>query len=60
VREIPRGVARGVSLYLLGGTNGDDLAALVAALGGQVNDPIGTADHIEIVLNHKDGVAHIN
>ncbi len=36
---------------------GDDGAALVAALGTEVDDPVGRLDHVEVVLNDDDRVA---
>ena len=35
----------------------DDLAALLAALGAEVDDAVGRLDHVEVVLDHDDGVA---
>ncbi len=37
-----------------------DLAALIATFRAQINDPVGTAYHIEIVLNHEHRVALIH
>ena len=31
-----------------------DLAALIAAIRTEINDPVGTADHIKVVLNHQE------
>jgi hypothetical protein len=36
---------------------GDDLAALVACVGPEINHPIGGFDHVEVVLDDHDGVA---
>src|SRR5215472_13186228 len=38
---------------------GDDLSTLIAALGTQVNDPIGVADDIEVVLDDDHRVTQI-
>ena len=40
-------------------TRGDDPAAAIAAFGAHVDDPVGTFDHIEIVLDHQHRVAHV-
>ena len=42
---------------LLGRPFGNDLAAARAALGTEVDDPVGGLDHVEIVLDHDDRVA---
>ncbi len=39
------------------GTGGNHPAAPVAAFRPQIDDIIGGFDHIEIVLDHHDGVA---
>ena len=31
-----------------------DLAALITAIRTQINNPVGTADHIEVVFDHQD------
>jgi len=36
---------------------GDDLSAAVAALGAEVDDPVGGLDHVEVVLDDDHGVA---
>src|SRR6266851_303382 len=38
----------------------DDHAALIAAFWTHINDPVGVANHIEMVLNHHHGVAAID
>jgi len=35
------------------GSHHDDLAALIAAIGSEINNPVGTADHIEVVLDYS-------
>src|SRR6185437_7482780 len=45
------------SRNLLGRAGGDDLAAALAALRAEVDYPVGALDHIEVVLDHDDGVA---
>jgi uncharacterized protein len=39
------------------GPDGDDQAAPVAALGAQVDDPVGGLDHVQVVLDDHEGVA---
>ena len=36
------------------------VAALLARLGPQVDHPVGRLDHVEIVLDHHDGVAQVD
>ena len=36
---------------------GDDQAAARAALGAQVDDPVGGLDDVQVVLDDDDGVA---
>ena len=31
----------------------DDLTTLVAAFGTQIDDPVGAADHVEVVLRRQ-------
>ncbi len=38
----------------------DDASARVAAFGPEVDDPVGFGDHVEIVLDHDDGVARVD
>ena len=35
----------------------DEFSAFVAGLRPEIDDPIGALDHLEIVLDHDDGVA---
>ena len=44
---------------LLGGAVGDDAAAAFAALGAEVEDVVGVADDVEVVLDDDDGVAEV-
>ena len=39
---------------------GDDAAAAFAALGAQVDDPVGLLDHVEVVLDDQHGIAERN
>ena len=43
--------------YFLRRARGNDFTTAVTAFWSQVNDPISRFDHIEVVLNHHDGVA---
>ena len=38
---------------------GDDATAVFAAFGAEVEDPVGIADDVEVVLDDDDGVAEI-
>ena len=38
----------------------DDLAARLAALGAEVDEPVGLLDHVEVVLDHEHGVARVD
>ena len=51
------GVGGGVGGDLLGGSGGDDLAAGVAALGAEVDDPVGGLDDVEVVLDDEERAA---
>src|SRR5271155_2665473 len=55
--QIAPGVGGLVLRDLFGSTDGDDTAALVAALGPEIYDPIRGLDHIEVVLDHDDRIA---
>ena len=50
--EIATRVAGGMVRHLFWGAADHDLAALVAPFWTQVDDPVGAADHIEVVLDH--------
>ena len=56
--------AGGVALVALGdlggGADGEHLTALAASLGTHVDDPVGLADDVEVVLDDDDGVAAVN
>ena len=55
--EIAAGMTGGMLSHLLRSATNHDLAPLVAPFWAQIHDPVGTADHIEVVLNHQDRVA---
>src|ERR1700722_3152297 len=42
---------------LLGRSAGDQLAAALASFRAEIDDPVGSLNHVEIMLNHYDGVA---
>ena len=48
-----------VGSHLLGCAHGNHLAAACTAFGAHVDDPVGSLDHVQVVLNHHDGVALI-
>ncbi len=56
--EVVRQRLAGVGLLylgdLFGSALGDDAAAVFAAFGAEVDDPVGVADHVEIVLDDDD------
>jgi len=51
--EVPPGVAGGMLCHLFWGSTHHDLTALVTAFWTQINDPVGAADHIKVVLDHQ-------
>ncbi len=53
------GVGAGDGGDLLGGAVGDDAAAAFAAFGAEVEDVVGVADDVEVVLDDDDGVAEV-
>ena len=50
------GVGRRIRGDLRRGAGADDLAARVAALGAEIDDPVGGRDDIEVVLDDHQGV----
>ena len=44
---------------LLGRSLGDDAAAVLAALGPEVDDPVGAGDEVDVVLDEEHGVARV-
>ena len=53
------GVGGGDGGDLLGGAVGDDAAAAFAAFGAHVEEVVGVADDVEVVLDDDDGVAEV-
>src|SRR5437763_1502317 len=45
---------------LLGSAASDQFAALVASLRAEVDDIIGRLDHVQVVLDHHDGVTVVD
>ena len=46
--------------HLLRRAGHDHLAPALAALGAEVDDPVGLLDHVEVVLDHEHGVARVD
>ena len=46
--------------HLLGRAGRHDLAARRAALGPEVDHPVGAPDHVEVVLDHHHAVAELD
>ena len=57
--ELSRVRARGLG-DRLGRPLGDDLTALLAALGPEVDDVVGLLDHVEVMLDHQHRVARVH
>ena len=57
--EIAAGERRGAGHDLLGRALGDDVAAQAAGAGAEVEDIVGVADGVFIVLDDEDGVAEV-
>jgi hypothetical protein len=51
--EVPPRMRGGMLRHFLRGSCHHDLPALVAAFGAQIDDPVGAADHIEVVLRYS-------
>ena len=45
--------------HVLGGAGAKDGAALVAALGAEVDQPVCHLDDVQVVFDHDDGVARV-
>ena len=57
---LPTRVAGGMLGDLFWGAAHHQFAALIAAIGSEINDPVGTANHIQVVLDHQNRVALID
>ncbi len=58
--EVPTRVTGGMVRHLLWGAAHHDLTTLVAAFWTQIDDPVGAADHVKVVLDHQDRVALVD
>src|SRR3954471_21841707 len=58
--QIGRGGAALRAGDLRGRSTGHDLPAGVAAAGPEVDDPVGSGDHIEVVLDHDHRFAAVD
>ena len=45
---------------IFGRAGDDDLSAVLARLGADVDDPVGRFDHVQIMFDHDDGIAEID
>ena len=52
--EVPPRVGGGMLLHLFWGARHHDLTALVAAFWTEIDDPVGEADHVVVVLDHQE------
>src|SRR5690242_2822756 len=59
LQELAR-IAVGVRRNVLGGTYGNDLPASITAFWAQIDHPVGGFDHVQVVLDHHNGVARIH
>ncbi len=50
--EIPARMTGGMLCHRFRSAHHHDLASLISAIGSEINDPVGTADHIEVVLRY--------
>jgi len=57
--EVTVCMAGGMLCHRFRGADDHDLAALIAAIGSEINSPVGTADQIEVVLDNQDGITLI-
>ena len=57
--EVLAGERGGVVHDLLGRTGGDEQAAVLAGAGAEVEDVVGLADGVFVVLDDEDGVAQV-
>src|SRR6185437_4016247 len=57
LRERSAGVRLRVGTHLIGSAGADDAAAALAALGAEIDDPVGRADYIQVVLDDEQRMA---
>ena len=58
-RQRPAGVRHGITFDRLRCAHTHHLATRIAALGAEVDQPIGGTHHVQVVFNDDDGVARI-
>jgi len=58
--EVAPRVRRGMSRHLFRRSRDHDFAALIATIRTEIDDPIGAADHVEVVLDHQNRVPLIH
>ena len=58
--EVVAGVAALCACDGFGGAGGNDVAALVAAVGAEVDDPVGGFDDVEVVFDDHHRVAGLD
>ena len=52
--EIPTRMTGGMLSHLFWGSRHHDFSALIAPIRPEINNPVGTTDHIEVVLDHQE------
>ena len=52
--EVSARMAGGMLCHRFRGAHHRDLSSLIAAIRTEINDPVGTADHIEVVLDQPE------
>ena len=57
--EVFARMTAGMLCHRLRGTNNHDLSALVAPFWTEIDDPVGTTNHIEVVLRRQEIVVVI-
>ena len=58
-RNVFPGVGNGISCHFLGSTFCNDRTSTVTSLGTDVDDVVRRLNHIQIMLNHHQGIACI-
>jgi len=53
--EVSARMAGGMLCHRFRGAQYHDLASLITPIRSEINNPVGTTDHIEVVLDHQDG-----
>jgi len=52
--EVPARMAGGMLCHRFRGANHHDLTSLITPIRTKINDPVSTADHIEVVLDYQE------